>query len=51
MKINVGTFTDKIDGLKFWEKHGNDLIKYSSDMNFFLDSLSLIKKQINGEQE
>jgi len=49
MKIKVGTFTDTINGLKFWDKHGIDFIQYSSDMNLFLDSLSLIKKQINGE--
>jgi len=50
MKIKVGTFTDTISGLKFWEKHGIDFIQYSSDMNLFLGSLSAIKKQINGEE-
>jgi 4-hydroxy-2-oxoheptanedioate aldolase len=51
MKINVGTFTDTIEGLKFWKKNGIDFIQYSSDMNLFLDSLSIIKKQLNGEIE
>jgi 4-hydroxy-2-oxoheptanedioate aldolase len=49
MKIKVGTFTDTIEGLKFWKKNGVDFIQYSSDMNLFLDSLSIVKNQLNGE--
>ena len=50
MKIKVGTFTDTIYGLKVWYKHGVDFIQYSSDMSLFLESLSKIKKQLNGEK-
>jgi len=49
MKIKVGTFTDTIEGLKFWESNGVDFIQYSSDMSIFLESLSNLKNQINGE--
>ena len=49
MKIKVGTFTDTFEGLKFWKKNGVDFIQYSSDMSLFLDSLSIVKDQLNGE--
>ena len=39
LNIEVGTFTDTIEGVEFWKKSGVDFIQYASDMNIFLNSL------------
>ena len=41
--IEVGVFTDTIDGLKFWSDLNVDFIEYGSDMLLFSDALTNLK--------
>lgn len=34
--IRVGTFTDTVDGVKFWSKYGLSFIQYASDLDLFI---------------
>lgn len=36
--IEVGTFTDTKDGIKFWQEKGVSLIEYGSDLNLFIEA-------------
>lgn len=42
--IQVGTFTDSLEGIQFWKNQGIDFLQYASDMNLLLDLLKDIKK-------
>tara|TARA_B100000795_G_scaffold267233_1_gene251676 strand:- start:3766 stop:4482 length:717 start_codon:yes stop_codon:yes gene_type:complete len=44
LNIQVGTFTDTIDGINFWKDRGVDFIEYASDLNLLLDSIKNLKK-------
>ena len=35
--IEVGTFTDSSEGIKFWKKNNIKLIEYGSDLNIFIE--------------
>ena len=40
LNIEVGTFTDTVEGVKFWKNKGIDFIQYSSDMNILIEAVN-----------
>jgi 4-hydroxy-2-oxoheptanedioate aldolase len=41
--IEIGTFTDSEEGVKFWTNVGIDFIEYASDLNVFMQGFNSIK--------
>ena len=44
LNIQVGTFTDSLEGIEFWKNQEIDFLQYASDMNLLLDLLKDLKK-------
>ncbi len=45
--VEVGTFTDSIDGITKWKNLGIDFIEYASDLNLFIEKAKEIKTHCN----
>lgn len=45
--INVGTFTDTPEGVKFWSERGISFIQYASDLDLFIKTASNLKLTTN----
>ena len=45
--VNIGTFTDTVEGLRFWKKSGLDFLQHSSNLNLFLNSAKIIEGEVN----
>lgn len=45
--IEIGTFTDSEDGIKFWTDQAIDFIEYSSDLNIFMQGVNSIRGVLN----
>jgi 4-hydroxy-2-oxoheptanedioate aldolase len=44
--IEVGTFTDSEEGVKFWTNLGIDFIEYASDLNVFIQGFNSVKNVV-----
>jgi 4-hydroxy-2-oxoheptanedioate aldolase len=45
--IDIGTFTDTEEGVKFWTDLGIDFIEYASDLNVFMQGYKSIRNVLN----
>jgi hypothetical protein len=44
--MQVGTFADTPDGVRFWAERGLAYIEYGSDLNLFIGSVGQLKTAI-----
>jgi 4-hydroxy-2-oxoheptanedioate aldolase len=45
-RIRVGSFTDSLEGVKFWKDKGLDFIQFASDLNLFLKSAQELRSSV-----
>ncbi len=44
--IELATFTDTLDGIKFWKSKGVSMIQYGSDLNIFIDGAKRLLNEV-----
>lgn len=44
--VRIGTFTDTLEGIRYWAKRGVDFIEYASDLNLFFGAVKSLRQTV-----